>query len=40
MARKIDDDGIELSLKKILLITPNKFPSSGSMDEEDGFPPL
>jgi hypothetical protein len=37
MARKFDENGIELLLKKNLLITPCIQPSPCSMDEEDGF---
>jgi len=40
MARKFNDDGIELLLKKTLLITPRVLPPSCSMDEENGLPTL
>ena len=38
MAGKLDDDGIELFLKKTLLTTPRILPSPCSVDEQDKFP--
>ena len=40
MARKLNNDWIELLLKKTLLKAPGILSSTCSMDEENGFPPF
>ena len=40
MARKLDDYGIKLLLKKTFLIAPGVLSSPCPMDEENGFSPL